>query len=147
MKGFIEVTHEGGGIMKEIIISIKPMWCEAILNGYKTVEVRKTEPNCFKPFKCYIYQTNNGGIVGEFVCGWTSFHCFNSVVDDYMPLISHTAFLTTSEILNYGKGKPLYCWHIIEFKRYDKPKPLSEFGLKRPPQSWQYVKGAEKNEN
>ena len=37
----------------------------------------------------------------------------------------------------------LYGWHISNLKIYDTPKPLSEFGLTRAPQSWCYVKGGE----
>jgi len=32
-----------------------------------------------------------------------------------------------------------YGWHISNLRIYDTPKELSEFNLKRPPQSWQYV--------
>ena len=35
--------------------------------------------------------------------------------------------------------KKNYGWHISDLKIYDKPKELSEFGMKRPPQSWCYV--------
>jgi predicted transcriptional regulator len=41
--------------MKSVIISIRPEWCEKILNGEKTIEVRKTAPK--PPFKVYIYCT------------------------------------------------------------------------------------------
>lgn len=43
--------------MKEVLISIRPEWCELIANGTKTVEVRKTRPKIETPFKCYIYCT------------------------------------------------------------------------------------------
>ena len=43
--------------MKAIIISIRPEWIEKILNGEKTIEIRKTKPNCDLPIKCYIYCT------------------------------------------------------------------------------------------
>lgn len=43
--------------MKNVLISIKPKWCELIANGKKTIEVRKTRPKCDMPFKCYIYCT------------------------------------------------------------------------------------------
>ena len=42
---------------KAVLISIKPKWCELILRGKKTVEVRKIRPKLETPFKCYIYQT------------------------------------------------------------------------------------------
>lgn len=39
-----------------------------------------------------------------------------------------------------GTGiKTFYGWHISDLKIYDKPKELSEFGIKRPFQSWGYV--------
>ena len=42
---------------KAVLISIQPKWCELILLGKKTLDVRKTKPNLKTPFKCYIYQT------------------------------------------------------------------------------------------
>lgn len=43
--------------MKSILISIQPQWVEKILNGEKTIEVRKTMPKCELPCKVYIYCT------------------------------------------------------------------------------------------
>ena len=76
-----------------VLISIRPKWCEKIISGEKTIEVRKTRPKMNPPFKCYIYctmdhpyisvscggldklnyRTNtvgrcNGKVIGEFVC-------------------------------------------------------------------------------
>lgn len=44
---------------KSIMLSIHPNWCERIIRGYKTIEVRKTKPKLETPFKCYIYCTKN----------------------------------------------------------------------------------------
>ena len=38
-----------------------------------------------------------------------------------------------------GGGKSLYGWIVGEAEEYDTPSPLAEFGLNRPPMSWQYV--------
>lgn len=74
--------------MKAVIISIRPKWCEKILNGEKRVELRRTRPKLKPPFRCYIYCTKgkrphedfmmtdwpkpqfygDGKVVGEFVC-------------------------------------------------------------------------------
>ena len=80
--------------MKAVLISIRPKWCEKIVLGQKTIEVRKTRPKMETPFKCYIYCTNgetvrtppraycknidgsivykqeimNGKVIGEFTC-------------------------------------------------------------------------------
>lgn len=42
---------------KAILISIKPEWIAKILNGEKTIEVRKTKPKCELPIEVYIYCT------------------------------------------------------------------------------------------
>lgn len=43
--------------MKAIMISIKPEFVEKILNGEKTIEIRKTMSKCKLPCKVYIYCT------------------------------------------------------------------------------------------
>lgn len=43
--------------MKHIMISIKPEWVAKILNGEKTLEIRKSMPTCELPCKVYIYCT------------------------------------------------------------------------------------------
>lgn len=45
--------------MKAILISIKPKWVAKILNGEKTLEIRKTAPKCELPIDVYIYCTKN----------------------------------------------------------------------------------------
>lgn len=42
---------------KAVLISIRPEWCKKILDGEKTVEVRRTCPVHGTPFKAYIYCT------------------------------------------------------------------------------------------
>lgn len=81
--------------MKAVLISIRPKWCEKIVNGEKTIEVRKTRPKQNPPLKVYIYCTKDakkqfwtgprysyaddrshnafdkcgsGKVIGEFVC-------------------------------------------------------------------------------
>lgn len=42
---------------RAILISIQPKWLEKILNGEKTLEIRKTMPKCDLPIDVYIYCT------------------------------------------------------------------------------------------
>lgn len=49
-----------------VMISIRPEWCFLIVQGRKTLEVRKTKPKIATPFKCYIYCTESGR---PLVCG------------------------------------------------------------------------------
>lgn len=73
---------------KAVMLSVRPKWCEKIISGEKTVEVRKTRPKLETPFKCYIYCTKpkyehedfirtdypklqfygGGKVIGEFTC-------------------------------------------------------------------------------
>ena len=43
---------------KAVMLSIRPKWCEKIISGEKTIEVRKTRPKLETPFMCYIYCTS-----------------------------------------------------------------------------------------
>lgn len=47
--------------MKALLISIRPSWLEKILNGEKTIEVRRTRPKCELPIDVYIYCTKGNG--------------------------------------------------------------------------------------
>ena len=73
--------------MKAVLISIRPEWCNKILSGEKTVEIRRTRPKLETPFRVYIYCTKDrskvgwmrivpekgwlrldGSVIGEFTC-------------------------------------------------------------------------------
>lgn len=162
---------------KAVLISIRPQWCEKIANGEKTIEVRKTRPKLETPFKGYIYCTNgqtirtapkaycknvdgsivykqeimNGKVIGEFVCD--GIYPIRYTMDGFADVVDcNRSLLKPSDFITYGKGKPLYGWHISNLKLYDEPKKLSEFtelrktrfgmepvAITRPPQSWGYV--------
>lgn len=51
---------------KAVLLSIQPKWCEKIARGEKTVEVRKTRPAVYQPFKCYIYCTYGKGLIERY---------------------------------------------------------------------------------
>ena len=108
---------------KAVLISIRPEWCEKIINGRKTIEVRKTRPKMNPPFKCYIYKCGNGKVVGEFLCdeignitfGWH---------------ISNLRIYDTPRELREFYAVP----NEVEVALKAKSKPIT-----RPPQSWRYV--------
>ena len=157
--------------MIEIMLSIRPKWCELIASGRKTIEVRKTKPKCDVPFKVYVYCTEdfrtstkfrnhkfwigepindvsdgrylgNGKVIGEFICDKMIFayiddfdyHNYDISDDDL-----RETCLSQSMLFDYAKGKPVYGWHISDLIIYDKPKDLSNFDVKRSPQSWCYT--------
>ena len=131
---------------KAVLISIRPEWCEKILNGEKTIEVRKTRPKQETPFKCYIYMTRlfwafdllrklemddladrlrngTGKVVGEFVC--------DEVLEDRRG--EHAIEFEVYSCVPFEKQKKysakgvLYGWHISNLKIYDEPKYLYDF--------------------
>lgn len=53
--------------MKKILISIKPEWVKKILNGEKTIEVRRTAPKCELPCEVYIYCTKGKPSISPFL--------------------------------------------------------------------------------
>lgn len=174
--------------MKAVLISIHPDWCEKIASGKKTIEVRKSAPKevpfkafiyCTKTKNKWslcdyegAYQNSEGEIVygqqhiiGEFICDKVDEYFYTRLVDfstlrGYFIRDDHLAAMCLSygDVMNYGKGKTIYGWHISDLKIYDKPKELSEFisskpknkfrahgdNLTRPPQSWIWVE--DKNE-
>ena len=48
---------------KAVLVSIRPKWCQKIMEGRKTIEVRKTRPKMNPPFKCYIYCTQSADML------------------------------------------------------------------------------------
>ena len=137
--------------MKSVLISIRPQWCEKIVNREKTIEVRKLAPKEV-PFKAYIYCTkakskwrfsnyegayqNTKGeivyaqqhIIGEFICDkvdkFVYEYSYGVDIDDDTLL---KMAISREDINIYAKGKTLYGWHISDLKIYDKPKVLREF--------------------
>lgn len=221
--------------MKAIMMSIKPQWVEKILNGEKTIEIRKIFPkdyvgwvyiyctksrqafhgsvsfgyedvyktpkgkweigcamalSCYYPHEEDIYEKYeaNCRVIARFWCDkMEKFDCCcvpdkpqlgyqyfidngvykidwskgntdgeslksledESVVferdDDYIDtMLKNDDFskmrLIPQQLYEYiGLGHKGYAIHISKLEIFDKPKKLSEFGIKRAPQSWQYV--------
>lgn len=141
--------------MNSVMLSIQPKWCNLILTGAKTLEVRKTKPAGVKlgkldePFKCYICCTGvkklplaeyveihratggavddwHGKVIAEFVCDGIYPVCYT--MDGFADVVNcNLSRLKPSDFIAYGKGKPLYGWNITELKVYSNPKELSEF--------------------
>lgn len=165
---------------RAVMLSIRPKWCEMIAAGKKTIEVRKTAPKIDTPFKCYIYETKGeierprgdedgyiyqegrGAVIGEFVCDQIiDWHYIpdpdessdpGSMAYDVLTVDGEKTGLEYDDFEDYGKGAPLYGWHISDLVIYDTPKTLTEFigltktrfgyaerVLRHPPQSYYFV--------
>ena len=136
--------------MKSVLISIQPKWCQKIISGEKTVEIRKTRPKIQTPFKCYVYCTKPkelfdlsydvqfGNVIGEFICdriestplwrlkGNTGFFAKRTEREEKLPQM---ACLSLDEIYRYilNENKLIYGWHIKDLAIYEKQKKISEF--------------------
>ena len=136
--------------MKSVMLSIQPKWVEKIVNGEKTIEVRKSAPKEV-PFKAYIYETKGatempwvdedghfiykgrGQVIGEFICDEVEKFIVGGLLSDD---IEKPACLSYTEMINYfykpeeldgNTAKFGYAWHISDLKIYDKPKPIMQF--------------------
>lgn len=122
------------------------------------------------PFKVYIYCTSvkhmnldeyvrlhqatggriddwHGKVIDEYICDYIAEYGLRYDVYGYdIPEDEMSATcLTGNELWQYGGGKILYGQRISDLKIYNEPKYLSEFEskgfpLRKPPQSWYYVK-------
>lgn len=134
--------------MKAILLSIKPKYVADILNGKKTIEIRKTMPKCDLPIDVYIYCTKNrlglywankwvaipqmptvpsvrnGKVVAKFTLRKVeAIDIWQEDLEEKMKL----ACLSIKEFDDYSKGQVAYAWHIEDLVIFDEPKELSEF--------------------
>ncbi len=139
--------------MKSILLSVKPQWVEKILNGKKTIEVRKQFPKDYVGW-VYIYCTkdkkyanliNRGGfltgmVVARFWCdkveeifgsNMISFEKDSCV--DRVSMFKYLCPLTfwdnkLEKLLQANEGRKIgYAIHISKLEIFDKPKELSDF--------------------
>ena len=141
---------------KAVLISIRQEWCQKIIAGQKTIEVRKTRPKMDTPFKCYIYKCGNGKVIGEFMCDEIiKINGAGRIPSD----AARPTCLEPAELHQYLGASTGFGWHISDLRVYDTPRELGEFtGLRttkdgfelrlitRPPQSWLYVEEETWNE-
>lgn len=149
---------------KAVLISIRPEWCQKIMEGRKTIEVRKTRQKMNPPFKCYIYKCGNGKVVGEFLCDQIiNINGAGRIPSD----VARPTCLEPAELHQYLGAATGFGWHISNLKIYDTPRELNDFRrackndwwcdscamywehngtcsndslqIRRPPQSWCYV--------
>ena len=141
---------------KAVLVSIRPKWCEMIVSGTKTIEVRKTRPKMDTPFKCYIYCTlpkyphedfiatdypkpqfyGGGKVIGEFTCDHiyeleTKAHGGSYCVkgEDWLTAceVAQQSCLTLKDMHDYLHAQKGYGWHITNLRIYDVPRELRDF--------------------
>src|SRR5690554_420960 len=141
---------------KSLMLSIQPKHLVNILNGNKTLELRKTVPKDYKGW-VYIYCTKGKkDILYKYKDSYYHTYILNGKVvarfwfDDYIAYkyyeddnsyfakrpqdfgygaeeVLERLCLSRDEFKAYGKGKDLYAWHIKKLEIFDEPKELSKF--------------------
>lgn len=125
--------------MKTIIATIKPNYLHDIRTGKKIYEIRKTCPKEL-PFKVLCCESgSHGQIKAEFEVH----NPIKSAPCERTDLIQMSC-VRMEEANDYSNGKELYFWDINNLVDYCstkgyRVKNINEFGLKRAPQSWQYI--------
>jgi len=126
--------------MIDILLSIRPSWCKKILSKEKPIELRRSRPHGDIQYHIYLYETKQGrgAVVGECICS-----SIEQAIEQFDRIaMVEGSCLTLDQINAYSKRKPVYGWYLSKVVEYTKPKPLSDFGIKRAPQSWCYIKEA-----
>lgn len=134
----------------KIMLSIHHKYAELIFSGAKTLETRKTAPRCKGKYIIYMYETKRdggaGAVVGFFQSGITVItDGFGKSLNDgdydkARADFARAACLTEDELVTYANGAMLYGLTVSTPIRFPRPRSLSDFGLTRAPQSWQYLK-------
>ena len=137
---------------KAVLLSIKKEWLDKIMASEKVIEVRKTMPwEISHPFVVFCYETKTGGgaghVVAAFICNdIEKLDCLREFPDciagSKLPAMTaqfvKESCLTFEQLLEYGNNVGvLYGWKVTEPHGIN--MQLSDFGVKRAPQSWQYV--------
>ena len=142
--------------MKSILMSIKPQYVAKILNGEKTIEVRKRFPLNYRGW-VYIYCTKgnhnlvkprfyehhllftkgalnetkekskNGKVVARFYCDNVGKIKYQKEETEDSKLFNKLTCLSNEELDDYLHKKNGYAIHISQLEIFDKPKELSEF--------------------
>ena len=97
-------------------------------------------PDASSPFCSPV--NGNSKVIGEFVCDKIiTVDCDSAAPFDKESgkYIDKETCLSRDDFVKYTGFIMAYGWHISDLKIYDTPKELSEFSLKRAPQSWCYA--------
>lgn len=126
--------------MLVVILSLHQEWWQKMVTGEKVLELRKTKPQCGTPFRVLVYVTGSVGIVGEFVCPEVL------EIKNFREA-ERKSMVPARDIHNYATGgrNKVYGWEVSAVREYKKPLALEELGIKRAPQSWQYMRSSVEN--
>lgn len=130
------------GTPRALLISIQPRFAQAILDGTKSIELRRTRPTLEPNAQALIYASSpTKAIIGTA----TVTQIFQDKPEGLWATHKDATGVTAAEFTEYFEGaKIAYGLELLAVQRIDGPVALSELrqrGLE-PPQSWRYLDGA-----
>ena len=129
---------------KAILMSIHPKWAKLIYEGKKTLEWRKTCPKSVGADKVFLYETFPvKKVTGFFYCvGIEGLSLTDKDAKFLRKDYVESAGCVPMERLKIYQGNSdcIFGWRIGKVIKFtDVERDLSDFNIKRAPQSWQYV--------
>ena len=107
--------------MLAVLMSMKPEWWEKILDGEKTLEIRKTHPQNERlewPVTVLVYVSGTGAVQGQFLCpGEVSYRTMQD--------LEEMSCVPREDLLKYAKGRRLSGWIVRSPEKFDAPSPLA----------------------
>lgn len=140
--------------MKQLLLSIKPKWAEAIRSDGKTIEVRKNIPRQFLElprewspagvvYPCHFFINFYETSPVAKITGWG---IVNAIFDlrrcspDQLERLLKRAKLDFKSYMAYvGTDGPAYGYALRDYHAYEPPLSLAEIDIFRAPQSWRYI--------
>jgi len=108
--------------MAVVVLSLHQKWWQKMAAGEKVLELRKSKPQCKAPFRVLV--------------------CPEVLEIKNFEEAEKKSRVPAHDIHNYAEGSrnKVYGWEITAVKEYPQAVALEELGMKRAPQSWQYVR-------
>ena len=115
-------------MQKCIIISIRPEWVEKILNGKKTIEIRKSIPKCDLPINVYIYCTKGKGTKKQPSLCCMTLYDYNEETGKFEKVYTEYALNAWKSLSLDGKIVAKFTLNKVE--RFDVPYPAYFYEVK-----------------
>lgn len=121
----------------EVLISIKHKYATQIYDGTKRYELRHNAPSFNRNTRLWIYEPKPIGMITGFV------DFKDCLIAEPWSIWLHyrTALgVTHEEFANYyNHRKQAFAWHLFDPVKLLEPISLTDIGLTRPPQSYQFL--------
>ncbi len=121
---------------KTIILSIKPIYSQQIIDGSKKYEYRTKRPNC-EIDRILIYEScPTKMIIGEVLVK----RIIKSSPKELWNMTNLYSGISKVKYNKYFKNRNIaYAYELGDVNLYEKKKLLSDYGVKSPPQSFVYL--------